>query len=147
VARGWTVGVGESCTGGLLGARLTARAGSSAYVLGSVAAYHDRAKTSLLGVPPELIEAHGAVSAEVAEALADGARRAFGADVGIGLTGIAGPGGATADKPVGTVELALVAPSGRRRRTVRVPRDRQEVRTRSVTAALHELRLLLGDGG
>jgi len=147
VARGWTVGVGESCTGGLLGARLTARAGSSAYVLGSVAAYHDRAKTSLLGVPPELIEAHGAVSVEVAEALADGARRAFGADVGIGLTGIAGPGGATADKPVGTVELALVAPSGRRRRTVRVPRDRQEVRTRSVTAALHELRLLLGDGG
>jgi nicotinamide-nucleotide amidase len=142
-ARGWTVATAESCTGGLLGARLTARPGSSAYVLGTVTAYANRAKTALLDVPAALLEAHGAVSPEVAEALAVGARTAFGADVGIGVTGIAGPGGGTPDKPVGTVYLSVVAPSGRRARALRLPGDRDQVRLRSVVTALHELRLLL----
>ena len=142
-ARGWTVAAAESCTGGLLGGRLTARAGSSAYVLGSVAAYADGAKTSLLGVPAQVLAAHGAVSPQVADALADGARTAFGADVGIGVTGIAGPGGGTPDKPVGTVHVAVAGPDGRRARTLQLPGGREQVRTITVTAALHEVRLLL----
>lgn len=142
-SRGWTVATAESCTGGLLGARLTARPGSSGYVVGTVAAYANAVKTSLLGVPVETLEAHGAVSAEVAEALAEGVRTALGADVGIGVTGIAGPGGGTPDKPVGTVHLAVVSPAGRRTRRLQLPGDRDLVRQRSVVTALHEIRLLL----
>jgi nicotinamide-nucleotide amidase len=142
-ARGWTLAIAESCTGGLLGARLTARAGSSAYVLGSIVAYADSTKTALLGVPASVIEAHGAVSAEVAQALAEGARTALGADVGVGVTGIAGPGGGTPDKPVGTVHLAVVTPQGGRCRELLLPGDREAVRRRTVVTALHELQLLL----
>ena len=92
---GRTVAVAESCTGGLMAARLTERGGSSEYMLGGLVVYSNEAKTALAGVPAELIEAHGAVSPEVAAALADGARERFGAEVGIGITGIAGPGGGT----------------------------------------------------
>ena len=143
VDRGWTLAAAESCTGGLLGGRLTARPGSSAYVLGSVAAYGNEAKTALLGVPADLLAEHGAVSPQVADALADGARTAFGADVGIGVTGVAGPDGGTPDKPVGTVHVAVAGPAGRRARTLRLPAGRELVRTVSVTVALHEVRLLL----
>jgi len=143
-ARGWTVATGESCTGGLLGARLTARAGASARVLGGVDAYANAAKTGLLGVPAALIEAHGAVSPPVAAALADGARQAFGARVGVGVTGVAGPGGGSADKPVGTVHLAVVTPAGRYERALLLPGDREQVRQRTVVAAMHALRVALG---
>jgi nicotinamide-nucleotide amidase len=142
-ARGWTVAVAESCTGGLLGARLTARPGSSAYVQGAVVAYADALKTALLGVPPATLTAHGAVSVQVADALADGARAALGSDVGVGVTGIAGPGGGTPDKPVGTVHVSVVSPLGRRSRSLLLPGERDQVRQRTVVAALHELRLLM----
>lgn len=146
VERGLTVATAESCTGGLLAARLTARAGSSAYVLGGVTAYADAAKRDLLGVPAGLLAAHGAVSAEVAGALADGARERFGADVGVGITGIAGPGGGTAEKPVGTVHLCVAGPDGRESRALRLPGSRTAVRDRSVTMALHLLRQVLLGG-
>jgi nicotinamide-nucleotide amidase len=144
---GRRLGVGESCTGGLLSARLTDRAGSSDYFAGGVVAYSDEAKVELLSVPPELIERHGAVSEEVAAALADGALARFGADTAIGLTGIAGPGGGTEDKPVGRVCFCVVAQrDGEEERVVRaidIPGNRAEVRDRSTTVALHLLRRLL----
>jgi nicotinamide-nucleotide amidase len=142
-ARGWTVAAAESCTGGLLGARLTRRAGSSAYVQGTIVGYSNAAKTALLAIPEATIQTHGAVSAQVAEALAEGARTALGADVGLGVTGIAGPGGGTPDKPVGTVHLAVVSPQGRRAGALLLPGDRDQVRHRTVVTAMHELRLLL----
>jgi nicotinamide-nucleotide amidase len=144
--RGWTVATGESCTGGLLSARLTDRAGSSAWVLGGVTAYANSAKGELLGVPAATLAEVGAVSPEVALALAEGARVRFGADVGIGVTGIAGPGGGTADKPVGTVHLAAVGPEGRVARSLVVPGSRDAVRQRSTTVALQLLRQLLLGG-
>ena len=143
---GSSVAVCESCTGGLLAGRLTDLPGSSAYVLGGVVAYSNEAKVSLAGVPSELIAAHGAVSVEVARALADGARSVFGAAYGVGVTGIAGPGGGTEEKPVGTVCFSVSGPSGRMDRVVRLPGDRVTVRDRSVTVALHMLRrVLLGE--
>jgi nicotinamide-nucleotide amidase len=96
-------------------------------------------------VPAATIAAHGAVSAEVAEALAEGARTALGSDVGVGVTGVAGPGGGTAAKPVGTVHLCVVSPDGRRSRVLNLPGDRDMVRQRTVVTALHELRQLLTD--
>jgi nicotinamide-nucleotide amidase len=137
-----TVAVAESCTGGLMAARLTERAGSSAYVLGGVTAYSNEAKVALADVPAALIERHGAVSPEVAAALADGARARFGADVGIGITGIAGPGGGTPDKPVGTVCLSVASERDRLDRTVRLPGDRAMVRERTTTVVMHLLREL-----
>jgi nicotinamide-nucleotide amidase len=141
---GRTVAVAESCTGGLMAARLTERGGSSAYMLGGVVAYLNAAKIALADVPAELIERHGAVSPEVAAALADGARARFGADVGIGITGIAGPDGGTKEKPVGTVCLS-VAGAGAERwdRTVMLPGDRQTIRERTTTVTMHGLRRLL----
>lgn len=135
-----TLAVAESCTGGLLGARITERAGSSAYFLGGVISYANAVKTSLLGVPAGLLAQHGAVSESVAAAMAEGARRATGADYGLGVTGIAGPGGASADKPVGLVYVSCAGP--RRTRAVRgvYPGDRASVRAFSATAALHLLR-------
>ena len=142
---GLTVATGESCTGGLLAGRLTARAGSSAYVLGGIASYANSAKERLVGVDPQLLATVGAVSAEVAVALAEGARERFTADVGVGITGIAGPGGGTPDKPVGTVHLCAAGPGGRVARAVVLPGSRASVRDRSVTLAMHMLRnLLLG---
>ena len=141
---GRTVATAESCTGGLLVARLTDRPGSSAYVLGGVVAYANEAKTALAGVPAELIERHGAVSAEVAAALADGAVAAFASDFGIGITGVAGPGGGTEAKPVGTVCLSVAGRDGPRiDRTVLLPGDRAMIRQRTTTLALHMLRRLL----
>jgi nicotinamide-nucleotide amidase len=142
-ARGWTVAAAESCTGGLLGARLTRRAGSSAYAQGTIVALSNAAKVALLGIPDATIQTHGAVSAQVAEASAEGARTALGADVGLGVTGIAGPGGGTPDKPIGTVHVAVVSPQGRRTRALLLPGDRDQVRHRTVVTAMHELRLVL----
>jgi len=139
-----TIAVAESCTGGLLSGRLTERAGASKVVAGGVVVYSNAAKVSLAGVDPALIEAHGAVSAEVAEALADGARVALGADVGVGVTGIAGPGGGTDEKPVGLVWLSVSHRDGRRRtRSVTIPGSRADVRDRSTTIGLHLVRRLL----
>ena len=145
-SRGLTVATAESCTGGLLAARLTERPGSSAWVLGGITAYANSAKEQLLDVPAELLAAHGAVSPEVAAALAEGVRARFGADVGVGITGIAGPGGGTADKPVGTVHLCVVGPDGREARSLRLPGSRSAVRARSVVMAMHLLRVLLLGG-
>ena len=136
----------ESCTAGLLAARLTDRPGSSEYIAGGVVAYANEAKTALLGVDPGLIAAHGAVSAEVAEAMAAGALLRFGADTAVAITGVAGPGGGTADKPVGTVWFHVSLADGPPvSRCVRVPGERSDVRDRSTTVAMHLLRgALLG---
>jgi nicotinamide-nucleotide amidase len=135
------VAIGESCTGGLLAARLTERAGSSDYVAGGVVAYSNEAKTELLGVDPGLIARHGAVSPEVAEAMADGALARFGADTGVGITGVAGPGGGTDSKPVGYVCICVKTADGRKlARDPHLPGNRAEVRDRSTTVALHLLR-------
>ena len=141
---GRTIATGESCTGGLLAARLTERAGSSAYVLGGAVTYSNEAKAAQLGVDEALIAAHGAVSPEVAAAMAIGARERFGADVGVGITGIAGPGGGTPEKPVGTVCVDVSsADGGHIARTALLPGDRALIRERTTTVALHLVRRLL----
>ena len=141
-----TIATAESCTGGLLAARLTERAGASDYVKGGIVAYSDEVKSAQAGVPAELIERHGAVSAEVAQALADGARSQLGADVGVGVTGIAGPGGGTEEKPVGLVWLSVVAPGeARMTRSVNLPGSRADVRDRATTVAMHMIRRALSD--
>jgi nicotinamide-nucleotide amidase len=139
-----TVATAESCTGGLMAARLTDRAGSSEYVLGGLTVYSNEAKVSLAGVDPSSIARFGAVSPEVARALADGACDRLDADVGIGITGIAGPGGGTPEKPVGTVCLCLAERGGERiERTVQLPGGRAMVRERTTTVAMHLLSRLL----
>jgi nicotinamide-nucleotide amidase len=141
---GRRIGLAESCSGGLLAARLTERAGSSAYVAGGVVSYSNEAKADLLGVDPGLIERHGAVSPEVADAMADGALARFGADTAISITGIAGPGGGSEQKPVGYVcWCAKLADGTVLARDTRLPGDRAEVRDRSTTVAMHLLRRLL----
>jgi len=144
--QGLTVATAESCTGGLLSARLTARPGASAWVLGGVTVYADSAKQDLVDVPEELLAEHGAVSPEVAAALAEGVRQRFGADVGVGITGIAGPGGGSPEKPVGTVHVCVAGPQGRQARSLALPGSRSAVRDRSVTVALQLLRRLLLGG-
>ena len=143
-----SVAVAESCTGGLVAARLTDLAGSSAYVRGGVVVYSDAAKTELAGVPAELIAEHGAVSCEVARALADGAIARFDADVGLGITGIAGPDGGSEDKPVGTVWFSVAERGGSWiDRRAHLPGGRPDVRDRATTVTLHLLRrVLLGLG-
>ncbi len=141
---GRRIALAESCTGGLLAARLTERPGSSDYVLGGVVSYSNHAKESLLGVDPELIERLGAVSPEVAEAMADGALSRFDADVGVGITGVAGPGGGTEEKPVGYVCICVKTGDGQvLAADPRLPGDRAEIRDRSTTVAMHMLRWLL----
>jgi nicotinamide-nucleotide amidase len=141
---GRTIATAESCTGGLVAGRLTDLAGSSAYVLGGVVVYSNAAKTALAGVDPALIERVGAVSVEVAEALADGAIGALGADVGVGVTGIAGPGGGTEDKPVGTVCFSVATRDGARlTRRLLLPGGRFDIRDRSTTVAMHLIRRVL----
>jgi nicotinamide-nucleotide amidase len=144
---GRRIGLAESCTAGLLAARLTEIPGSSEYVAGGVVAYSNEAKVNLLGVPAELIESEGAVSPEVAEAMADGALSHFDAELGIGITGIAGPGGGTEEKPVGYVCICVKHADGATlARDLVLPGDRAEIRDRSTTLAMHLLRrLLLGD--
>jgi competence/damage-inducible protein CinA-like protein len=140
---GRTVATAESCTGGLMAGRLTDLAGSSAYVQGGLVVYSNEAKTALAGVPAVLIAAHGAVSPEVATALSRAARERLEADVGIGITGIAGPGGGTPEKPVGTVCISISSATDAEERTVRLPGGRADVRDRTTTVALHMLRALL----
>ncbi len=137
---GFTVATAESCTGGLVAHRLTEVPGSSTYFMEGVVTYSNEAKTRLLGVPPELIEAHGAVSAEVAEAMAEGVKRRAGVDFGLSVTGVAGPGGGTEAKPVGLVYIALADDAHTEHRRLMLPGDRHLIRWRSSQAALDLLR-------
>lgn len=142
---GRRIATAESCTAGLLAARLTERPGSSDYVAGGVVAYANEAKAELLGVDTALLETHGAVSEPVAEAMADGALGRFGADTAVAITGIAGPGGGTEDKPVGTVCFTVKLAGGEPiTNTVRLPGNRSDVRERSTTIAMHMLRRAIG---
>jgi nicotinamide-nucleotide amidase len=143
---GRRIATAESCTAGLVAARLTDRPGSSDYVMGGVVGYSNEAKVQLLGVDPALIETHGAVSEQVAEAMAAGALQRFGADTAIAITGIAGPGGGTPEKPVGTVCFTVqLADGATDTRTLRLPGNRSDIRERSTTVAMHMLRRALSD--
>jgi nicotinamide-nucleotide amidase len=142
-----TIAVSESCTGGLMAARLTERAGSSAYMLGGCVTYSNQAKVEHAGVPIDAIERFGAVSPEVARAMAAGAAIQFGSALGVGITGIAGPGGGTPEKPVGTVCLCVAFGAEVSERTVVIPGDRASIRDRSTTIAMHMLRRALQGGG
>jgi nicotinamide-nucleotide amidase len=142
-AAGLTIAVAESCTGGLLAARLTNPPGASEYVLGAIVAYSDEVKVGQVGVDRETVAQHGAVSEQVARELARGARSALGAEVGVGVTGIAGPGGGSEQKPVGLVWLSVQGPEGSLTRSVHLPGGRMDVRERAVTVAMHMIRRLL----
>jgi len=133
----------ESCTGGLVSAGLTAIPGSTDVITGGIVAYANEVKTGELGVPEELIAAHGAVSAEVAEAMAHGIRERLGVDVGVAVTGVAGPGGGSEDKPVGLVYFHAETPEGSRGGTFSFPGDRDSIRRRAVVGSLHLARRLL----
>jgi nicotinamide-nucleotide amidase len=141
--RGLTIGTAESCTGGLVAARLTSVPGSSDVFLGAVVAYANEVKAAELGVSEELLERHGSVSAEVAEAMAQGARARLGVDVAVSVTGIAGPDGGTEEKPVGLVYLHASAPDGERAVQFDLPGDRDAIRGRAAASALHLVRRLL----
>ncbi len=142
-AAGLTLGTAESCTGGLVAGRLTSVPGSSDVFRGGVVAYEDDVKARLLGVPLELLAAHGAVSAEVAAAMSAGVRERLGVDVAVSVTGIAGPGGGTPEKPVGLVFLHAAGPMGERAVRIEIPGEREWVRARSAATALHLVRRLL----
>ncbi len=146
VARGETLAVAESCTGGSLGGRITGRPGSSAYFRGGVISYANSVKEDLLGVSAAELERHGAVSAEVAVAMAEGARAACRATYGLSVTGIAGPEGGTPEKPVGLVYLACSGPGGTRVVKERFSGDRAAVRVHSATRGLHLLYECIGRG-
>jgi nicotinamide-nucleotide amidase len=135
-ARGWRVTTAESCTGGLIAGLLTAIGGSSDVVDGGAVTYSNAAKTRMLGVPATLIEAHGAVSEEIARAMAEGARRSAGVDLAVAVTGVAGPGGGTADKPVGLVWFGVASPAGVTTQSRIFPGDRTAVRMETVRHAL-----------
>ncbi|MEZ5099425.1 MAG: CinA family nicotinamide mononucleotide deamidase-related protein [Thermoleophilia bacterium] len=139
-AQGLTVATAESCTGGLVGGRLTEAAGSSDVFLGGVVAYANAVKEARLGVPAALLAAHGAVSAEVAAAMACGARAAIGADVGLAVTGVAGPGGGSDEKPVGLVFVHVETPTASVGRRLQLPGDRGAIRERAIVTVLHLLR-------
>jgi PncC family amidohydrolase len=146
IARGVTVATAESCTGGLVAHLLTEVPGSSAYLLGGIVAYSDGVKRAELDVPAELLERHGAVSAQVAVAMADGVRARLGADLGVSVTGIAGPDGGSEAKPVGLVYIAVsgLGPADVRRYTW--PGDRSENKRESARAAIELLLARAGDG-
>ena len=139
-ARGFTIGVGESCTGGLLGARLTAIAGSSDVVRGGIIAYHNDVKVAALGVHVDTLREHGAVSEAVVREMASGARRAARSDIGLAITGVAGPGGGTAEKPVGLVWVAVDVAGDVATRELRLWGDRDEIRHRAAQWTLELLR-------
>jgi nicotinamide-nucleotide amidase len=141
--QGLTLGTAESCTGGLVAARLTSVPGSSDVFRGSIIAYADDIKQRELGVTPELLEVHGAVSGEVAAAMAEGARQRLGVDVAVAVTGIAGPGGGTTEKPVGLVHLHAALPGEEKAQRFELPGEREWIRTRTAAAALHLLRRVL----
>jgi len=142
-ARGLTIAVAESCTGGLLGARLTAISGSSSVVIGGVIAYSNGVKKGLLGVTTGSLERHGAVSEEVASEMATGVRRRLGVDIGVSITGVAGPGGGTPDKPVGLVWMAVDVRGDVRTHGSRFIGDRAEIRFRATQAALDLVRRMV----
>jgi nicotinamide-nucleotide amidase len=143
-----TISAAESCTGGLLAQRLTSIAGSSSYFLGGVVCYSNELKTALADVPPEIIKSKGAVSSEVAMALAEGIRRRVGSTLGVGITGIAGPGGGSEEKPVGTVHVAIAHAGGVKERGVRFPGDREAIRWHAAQLALDMVRIhFLYNGG
>jgi nicotinamide-nucleotide amidase len=135
-----TIAVAESCTGGLLAERLTNIPGSSVYFLGGVVCYSNELKSALVDVPAELIESKGAVSPEVALALADGIRKRTGATIGVGVTGIAGPGGGTPEKPVGLVHIGIADERGPRERRFQFPGDRERIRMHASQTALDSVR-------
>ena len=143
VSRGWRMATAESCTGGLVAGRLTDVSGSSGWFVGGVVAYANEIKEDTLNVPPALIAEHGAVSEPVGRAMAEGVRRRFGADIGVGVTGIAGPTGGTPQKPVGTVVIAVATPGATTSRTLSLGGDRAVVRQHSVIAALELVRRAL----
>jgi nicotinamide-nucleotide amidase len=142
-ASGVQLATAESCTGGMVASRLTEVPGSSASFVGGVVAYADEVKQAELGVPEELLAEHGAVSAEVAAAMAEGARLRLGADVAVAVTGVAGPGGGTPEKPVGRVYLHAAGPDGSLSRMLDLPGERRQIRVRATVTALHLLRALL----
>jgi competence/damage-inducible protein CinA-like protein len=142
-ARGLTLAAAESCTGGMVAERITSVPGASDVFAGSVVTYSNALKHHLLGVPNDLLERHGAVSAEVAAAMAAGARMQLGSDVSVAVTGIAGPGGGTPEKPVGLVYLHGATPDAERARELNLPGERDQIRRRATVAALHLLRTLL----
>ncbi|HEY2935743.1 MAG TPA: nicotinamide-nucleotide amidohydrolase family protein, partial [Gaiellaceae bacterium] len=142
-ARGLKLATAESCTGGMIAVRLTDVPGASDVFVGGIVAYDDDVKRSRLGVPDEVLVAHGAVSAETAAAMAGGAIEAVGADVAVAVTGIAGPGGGTAEKPVGLVYVHATAPDGERALELAIPGDRAAIRARAAVTALHVVRRLL----
>ncbi len=136
-SRAWTLAAAESCTGGLVAARITDRPGASAYFVGAVVAYANTVKQSTLDVPGSILERQGAVSVDCARAMAEGVRRALGADVGLATTGIAGPDGATPEKPVGLVYVACACPDGTDEvRELRLGGTRAEIRSAAVEAVL-----------
>lgn len=137
---GYTIAVAESCTGGLIAERLTDVAGSSSYFIEGVVSYSNDSKTRTLGVKPLLLRKHGAVSAPVAEAMAEGIKKRAGTDFGLAVTGIAGPGGGSEEKPVGLVFIALASEVKTEHRKLMLPGDRQLVRWRASQAALDLLR-------
>jgi nicotinamide-nucleotide amidase len=136
-----TIAAAESCTGGLLAQRLTSISGSSSYFLGGVVCYSNELKTTWADVPPEMILAKGAVSAEVAVALAEGIRRKVGSTIGVGITGVAGPGGGSEEKPVGTVHVAISHAGGVKERGARFPGERENIRWQASQAALDMVRV------
>ena len=134
--RGWNLATAESCTGGLVGARLTAVPGASTAYVGGIVAYSDDVKHAQLAVRTETLRTHGAVSAETAAEMAAGARRALAADIAVAVTGVTGPGGGTPDKPVGLVYLAVDSPTGAAAERLHIEGDRQAIRDRATEAAL-----------
>jgi len=136
LAKNLTIAVAESCTGGLLAKRLTDSPGASAVFIGGVVAYANKAKTILLGVPADLITEFGAVSEPTAKAMADGVRLRLSADVGVGITGVAGPDGGSAEKPVGTVYIAVASPDGTVVHRVQLGIERGCVREKAADHAL-----------
>lgn len=146
-ARGWTLAIAESCTGGLVSSRITDIAGSSDYLQLGVVSYSNASKIDVLSVPADLIEVHGAVSEQVAVAMATGARERAHAHIGLGITGVAGPGGGTARKPVGTVAIAVVGPDGAARvRVHKLRGSRQQIKTWASQVALDSVRRMLLPG-
>jgi nicotinamide-nucleotide amidase len=143
VSRSATIALAESCTGGLVSERLTRVPGSSAYFMSGVISYSNQSKIELAGIPPLLLEMQGAVSAEVARGLAEGIRERIGATVGVGVTGIAGPGGGSSEKPVGTVHIAVASSSETQHRQFLFPGDRERIRWQASQAALDMVRRLL----
>ncbi|HEY1318241.1 MAG TPA: CinA family nicotinamide mononucleotide deamidase-related protein, partial [Gaiella sp.] len=141
--RGFRLATAESCTGGLVAARLSDVPGASDVLAGGIVSYANDVKTAELGVPGELIAEHGAVSAEVAEAMAEGVRDRLGVDLGIAVTGVAGPGGGTPEKPVGLVYFHVATPDGGEARSFSLPGDRATIRSRATVSALHLARQVL----